>query len=402
MVQYQITVLKNYYQQCECMNLLKIKARFVSGMSDTTWLELSRGVTLFVGDKVMIERLFATIESVNPIYATMAEYPLAHESLSLARGNYQKKVLPEKSTAGYLIFSGDSRLVPLLGDIDPLFFEVDRIEIGRRLDRSRWLSFVEIRQSSGRWSEISGRVGQLIEQLKGEGESYKELPLYQPTERLRGFCAEEVETWLSEVRQCLPRDGRYLCDECLAVVRRRQRFLDASVVTYAHLPLLLGVSFDNDEGVGCLSAVKRYVDNMVQLLLDRMSDAEFARRYHEHHEILAKEMNLPSGIGLEWKGGSFVGCRGATGCTRIAYLGTLCILGMLLQDNYPVLLLRGIEENLGGRDKEIVRQYMIGLGSVTQILYAEHLEGASNYDDFDVRYKVSRVSQGMVGECVRF
>lgn len=98
----------------------------------------------------------------------------------------------------------DAELAIFFGPFDPSLYELDQVEVGRRLDNSRWLNFVEISQSL-KWSDISDKLHLLLECEDGFFREKYTLPRFNTGDRLRGEVGRMVSIYLnilSEIVSC--------------------------------------------------------------------------------------------------------------------------------------------------------------------------------------------------------
>lgn len=229
------------------MKLAKIKTRYLTNFVDTGWLELKQDITLFVADDSdQIPSFFKLLEAVNPFSSASAhlyDYPEFIE-----KGGYSKRVQPAKTTTAYTIFEGDNELVKRLGELDPSLYELDQIEVGRRLDNSRWLSFVEISQSS-KWGDIKEGVDRLLETVDASCQRHCEPPSLKASDRLRGEVGKTISTYLTALLQCVAEPDRKVLKEIIFTANKDQRFQEAIESTYSYLPQLCYVEADEIERV---------------------------------------------------------------------------------------------------------------------------------------------------------
>lgn len=151
-------------------------------------------------------------------------------------------VRPEKRTIVFGIFDSPPTLVRDLAAITTYLYEADQIEIGRRLDYSRWINFVEI-PSSSRWSELSADIEKLSESLPGESapppDVRRLLQELKPTDRIKGTAGDQLAEWLVTLKKNGP-DEVHL-ETTLKKVLRWKRFNEARHTLDLVFPLFIPV-----------------------------------------------------------------------------------------------------------------------------------------------------------------
>ncbi len=161
----------------------------------------------------------------------------------------KKKVLPHKKTAVFTVFICDEELRKKLVEIDQIFYETDRIEVGRRLDGSRWITFVEISDYS-RWSEIEQSMNKLRRTADNEGltdisEDFDKITHgVLPTTRIKGEITRTLENWLLDLEMHLGSKTLGTWKDTIYKVRRSKRFDKARKVVSKHLPVFIYFSDD--------------------------------------------------------------------------------------------------------------------------------------------------------------
>lgn len=232
------------------MRLLKAKAAGHHVVTNSGWFRLHKVTTIIAGPsgtgKTAILR---ALQSINPPPAIENINPFLDYPKYIQKENYKRKVLPSKKTAAFGVFVCDDLLRSELAKIDPVFLETDRIEVGRRLDRTRWITFVEISGSS-RWSELAHDM----EQLKsfavksnldgGLIGQYEAITQLAPTDRVKGKIAESLSSWLGNIESCLDDSQQERFLKALFKVERAKRFQEAKKLTAEHLPLFVYFSDD--------------------------------------------------------------------------------------------------------------------------------------------------------------
>ncbi len=225
--------------------MIQAKVRCVDGVLDTGWFVPGKETTIIYGPTGSGKSHFLqALQWLNPLYDIQQEQPFLHHPKIWHQGVHTRKVLPAKKTALFMVFSAEPLHVLELEKIEPVLIETDRIEVGRRLDYSRWMTFVEISASS-RWSEIAEEMTMLYDSLSGEAtlpESALQVGfLYnrKATDRLKAGLADDCQRWLEAIEPLVAVDKQDVFQHCLRVVGRNRRFKQAQKQVTAWLPLTI-------------------------------------------------------------------------------------------------------------------------------------------------------------------
>lgn len=131
------------------MELSQVKVRGLPGLENTGWLLIHPHISLVQsGDPLQAADFLAALETINPAGNIKKDTPLGSYLPFTKVNGHTKRVDPSKKTAAYGIFTADPGFIRKLAKINRMFYETDRIEVGRRLDLFRWISFVELPGSS--------------------------------------------------------------------------------------------------------------------------------------------------------------------------------------------------------------------------------------------------------------
>lgn len=221
------------------MRLIQAKVRCVRGVVDSGWFAAGK-TTLIHGPAESVTALLTALAALNPRIDLDRTLPFAgHPQVWQQRG-FARPVIGAKKTAVYMIFGAEADEVRQLGEIDPALFETDRLEVGRRLDHSRWLSFVEISES-GRWREISEDM-QYLAQASGP-EAVTQFTAFaaglRGTDRLKGHLGAMCCALLDDMGKRAASTEQDRLIRCRDVARRYQRFERAGRWVYSRLPRTL-------------------------------------------------------------------------------------------------------------------------------------------------------------------
>lgn len=225
------------------MRLLQLKIRGLGDLPETVWLQVGPRCTVIGSASRRSAALFIkAIEALNPLVSCRDTRPFDKIPLETTTPNgYKKLIDPAKRTIAFGIYDSPSSLVHELGDIAAPLYETDRIEVGRRLDLSRWINFVELSASS-RWSEVSGEIFRLFSKSGESGCGRNEVaPLIDSladSDRIKGETAVKLAAWLNDLSKQLPDLD---VSATLEKVERWQRFKEARRLVEKRLPLMISV-----------------------------------------------------------------------------------------------------------------------------------------------------------------
>ena len=224
------------------MRLRQLKIRGLGDLPVTGWLSLSTTITLLrFPDREVGRQALEAVQSLNPPFDCRLEQPFRNLPLETISANgYRRTISPEKRTIVFGIFDTPAVLVRELGAITPPLYETDRVEVGRRLDYSRWINFVEL-ASSTRWSEVSEGVKMLLQRISPSGTDapaiHHLVSTTSPTDRVKGGLAETLAGWLAGLHPHEVESDDL--DQLLEKVLRAKKFTQARETIAKRLPLFL-------------------------------------------------------------------------------------------------------------------------------------------------------------------
>jgi len=236
------------------MQLAQLKIRGLPKLPDTGWIALKPRLSIIrTPDTERARHLIRAIQSINPPWDCRREHPfqsIPAETNTVS--GYRKRIAPSKRTIALAVFNCPPSLITELGALfDPLY-ETDRIEVGRRLDYSRWMNFVEM-ASSTRWSDVSEAIDQLAEYGSGIGmtdQSIRRLIAgMKRTDRIKGESMQQLDHWLNRLRARHPSPGTI--DDLIGTVNRAAYFAEARRIVEQRMPIFLTCGVDT---VSALSA----------------------------------------------------------------------------------------------------------------------------------------------------
>jgi len=392
------------------MQLIQAKVRCVDGVKDTGWFVPGRETTVVVGPHGSGKTaLLKALQALNPAYDIERVRPFADHPLVWHQHGYLRKVIPWKKTAGYLVFSARPEQVVRLAEIDFDLIETDRIEIGRRLDNSRWISFVELAASS-RWREIAGDM-MVLRLAIANGADGPESGFFaglRESDRLQGDLAAQCLAWLESVQPFVGAEQKERYGRCLHHITRRQRFFKAEESVARELPLTL---YHHPETVpppvlplGELRPDRlRGKASPVTDLLSRIYPRSTSSHPGVRLEQLQAEaaMQLAPLVKLFHENGwpipalrsddrqvYFTNIPKTVLYRRLYQIGLICILAQLCHAVRPVLLLDCCDHGLGHAEKLEIIRFLQGLGSWCQIVVATADETVAGAAGWQARYRI--------------
>lgn len=231
------------------MKIIQARIRGLGRTMESRWFALAPRLNLFhFPDDSGRAGFLQALETVNPPYSCRSVQPFADFPQLLRHQDHARKIIADKRTVALAVFNSTPNLVADLAAITPLLFATDRIEIGRRLDYSRWINFVEL-ASSSRWSEISADFGRLLELTRtlapAKAENLAEIVAsLRPSDRIRDDIQKRLTGWLEDLRPDLPADSQQQFDIISAAVLRAEHFQKARQMIETRLPLFLVLGGD--------------------------------------------------------------------------------------------------------------------------------------------------------------
>lgn len=228
------------------MKMLKARLRGLGSTIETAWFKLSPKLNLFnFTDRDSGARFINGLQTINPPFSCIGVRPFSgFPNISGHRG-YLRRINPKKRTIAMAVFGATPRLVGELAKNSDLLYETDRIEVGRRLDYSRWINFVEL-SSSSRYGEIAADIDHLLQQSKRvaphlAAELYPIVENTLPSDRIKQELKDNLLLWLQDARQELGPEFKQMIDTTSEAVRRADYFKVARDTVSQRLPLFLNL-----------------------------------------------------------------------------------------------------------------------------------------------------------------
>lgn len=264
------------------MKLIKARTRGLGPVVETKWFDPNPALNVFhFADAKRGARFLQALQTINPPFSCREHTPFEDFPCHISIKGHVRHISPEKRTIAIGVFGADPNLVIELGELSPLLFETDRIEVGRRQDYSRWINFVEL-ASSSRWSEIKNDMEVLLANIEPSyqeaGQQLSELTMtLSGSDRLKGVLAEKLISSLTSLRTSLKQNVTSLpgiidiLDNIVEKVMREKFFLHARSTIYNRLPLF--VMIDSDGHPSYLSTNPGHfkgIDELQSMLHDRL------------------------------------------------------------------------------------------------------------------------------------
>ena len=380
------------------MKLIKFRIRCLAGMADSGWQAMGPGTTLLFprpggGAGIVLEAL----QHLNPLCGASGRQRFAEPLTFIRRGGYARKIVPGKRTAAIAVFAADAGLIRELSQIDPDLLETDRIEVGRRLDYSRWLNFVEI-AASGRWSDIVTPMLALRHSLD------EKLPRRPPhpadslladlraVDRLTGNIADTLKDWLRQAETVVDEKDLGQIALCRQAVERHERFAGAKRLVEDRLPPLVLLrpghvlrpvyALDDLPSPESGGGGEGPVGDLLACLRQKTAAGSIAgRRRRLQQELAAGAAELgplaaDSGLALPRFQVTDEAVRiepvelPGPAAARITYLASVLLLCQAVHRRLPVLLLADFEQDLSRPEQVSLFERIRDLGMSCQVVYA--------------------------------
>ena len=324
------------------------------------------------------------LQTINPTYAIETCKPFADFPKITEQKGYPRRVNPTKRTVALAVFRANSRLVKELGSISDCLYETDRIEIGRRLDYSRWINFVEL-ASSTRWSEISIDIMSLLEEARQLAPDLPapldDIQALQPSDRIKDDLLDSLAQWLQNLPAKIQEKSRQLIATTLTAVLRASNFQVARNIILARLPLFVVLGSSDSESTSLLDLLQMIslktasstgnasVDK--QTFLDRLNNQLAMLQFSGLTLQIDASPTAAVSLMLDGKSLSIVPKKPlatlrqlqATACLAIAF-------SRVVNKAEPILLFTGPEQSLPHALHKELADFVIDTAQTCQCLYS--------------------------------
>lgn len=378
------------------MRLLQVKTRGLGNTPETDWICLTPHLNLLHFDNTSDKDGFLhLLQTINPLYDCKSAAPFQELPLINGQDKHVRIITPRKRTISLAVFASTPEIVQDLSSISQLFYEVDRIEVGRRLDYSRWITFVEL-SSSTRWSEISDQVQRLLDRWPGfvprDGNFRHEIEQMRPTTRVKGNMLIALKTWLKSLMSQIPQEHHSHLEQLLLVVGRADAISDARRFTAQRLPLFalfqerqqIASSQDGFNTIPLhlsMSSISDLINNLLLFFEKKIADG--TTKFELVDKIQAELNNLEdfdSNLNWTWSNksnrldiaSSNSGCeqsvcfsnRKTNIVTRFVVAASRVLCG-----HNPILLFNAPEDHLAARDHRDLAKFVESIAQQCQCLY---------------------------------
>ena len=361
------------------MQLLQAKIRCLQRIPDSGWFGLGPGLTLVQGsDKRIVSTLLRSLETLNPLYDCETTAPLERALDAWEQGAYLRKVMPAKKTAVFTIFAADPELVKALSLLEDSLIQTDRIEVGRRLDYSRWISFIEL-SASARWSDIAEAMQRLradidrVERAAAIGEE-SFIDAAKPSHRIKDELGQHCREWLLKYESRWTGSAADLFTHCLDRVNVPERFKLARRFVAEYLPPIICLNPDVElrnmytlPELQSAAASQNPVINLMRRLCERceLVSGNEAGFIHVNEKLIEAATLL----GLEEFADTLTVDRQGfhldfyenveenklTKRTRLLWI--VALLTQVLWQQFPILLLESYDKDLSGTERIRLLEY---------------------------------------------
>jgi hypothetical protein len=232
------------------MKLIQARIRGLGTFMESRWFDLNPHLNIFQFPEQKDGRSFLRIlQTINPTYVIKTLEPFSNFPKYTDQNGHTKRLTPAKRTVALAVFSATPSLVKELAEIDQLLYETDRIEVGRRLDYSRWINFVEL-ASSTRWSEVSEDIQTLLNQTQHLAPD-KTSPVsdiiknLKTTDRIKDTLQDQLVSWLQNLPPEIQKNSAQLIETTTTAVLRAEHFHAARNIVRNRLPLFVELGCPN-------------------------------------------------------------------------------------------------------------------------------------------------------------
>ncbi len=276
------------------MELSQVKVRGLQGLENTGWLSIHPHITLIESATAeQAQHFLAALETINPVRDIKQSDPFSTYLPFTKLNGHTRRIAPEKKTAAYGIFIALPQLVHKLGYINTMFYETDRIEVGRRLDFSRWISFVELPGSS-KIEEFEKKAAPIFAALsQQQREEYENLvSSWQFNDRISGQLAIQLREWW--INTTKGSSERALSAECLKIIELEHETNKARNIVEGAMPFTLFI--DHSSPLKTTYTIEQlaeehHTDSFVSFLC-QMKDALFPASATERSKLKTEIENI--------------------------------------------------------------------------------------------------------------
>ncbi len=262
------------------MHLLQFRIIGHPALAKTSWVDVGQGVNILApATTQQAQALLQSLQAISPAYDCRQVDPFAALPLYRTSGTVTRKIILAKRTAVIAIYAASPELVVDLAAIDPLYYQVDRIEVGLRRDYSRWMNFVEL-PASARWGEVAPILVPLLKRYT-EQHSLEIAPLldriraWRDTDRIKGEQALWLLDRLEQLQQQVSPSSRASLQSCIHAIALAEHFIDAKNRVASRMPLFIHLPLAQDPADNrAFSSLGQQLAFLAQRLQEQIPDPE--------------------------------------------------------------------------------------------------------------------------------
>ncbi len=193
------------------MKLLRAKVENYRSILDTDWFEIEPTKTILVGpNEAGKTAVLKALEALNPPGGSSNFVPLRDFPRAKYSDIQQKKLDPDAIVVVKAVFELDDAIKAKLQELGAFFSEVSQVEVGRRLNNRRYVSFLGLSDGMS-WSDIQRPLARIKLAIKTGGAPEEHLTkldtitaTFQPYSSIQSDRAKNILAWLNESAAYVP------------------------------------------------------------------------------------------------------------------------------------------------------------------------------------------------------
>lgn len=226
------------------MKLHRARVQNYRSVRDSGWFEIEAEKTILVGpNEAGKTAVLRAIQTINPPEGegelkALRDYPRSEYSKI-----QRKTVTPDDVVVAEVEFSLDDADRTALGAIDPVFGELKRVSIGRRLDNTRYVGLGNV-PSAVKWSDVADDVAKLRAHLEKQEApaailAQVDAQIAAPPGAIGTDAAAKMLEWLTAADSHVGPQHRAMRDRLAAAASRPERHQKARALFASRLPVLV-------------------------------------------------------------------------------------------------------------------------------------------------------------------
>ncbi|TKB10032.1 hypothetical protein [Desulforhopalus sp. IMCC35007] len=363
------------------MKLIQAKLRGSGPVIRSSWFQLSAHINQFYFSESRTGTAFLrAIQTLHPPFSCKKKVPFALLPHFEQIGSHTRHIQPEKRTVVFGVFAATPDVVTELGKLDHNLYETDRIEIGRRMDNSRWLNFVEL-SSSTRWKEIDENMRVLMRPLKTAfPEKYQKslafMDSLKESDRVRGELADRLLLLLQSLGP--EHQNNIEFQETTALIERAAHFQAAREIVYQKLPLMI---YFNEYGEIAPPLTTKVDTTIVPSKTDHNEFWDYIKQYRPESSLLQQTVSTGNQSSLDRLRN---GIHLATTVSKEFAMPT------------PIFLFDAPERHLNSDEQSALKTLIIQTAKSHQCIYRADSKSFFNSDAYDRSYSDSELEQSNI------